>query len=42
MNIDLLLKNLELDDNNKKYGILLASIMFLWSGQNNVSLVWTK
>ena len=36
MNIDLLLKNLELDDNMKKYGILLASIMFLWSGQNKI------
>ena len=36
MNIDLLLKNLELDDNMKKYGILLTSIMFLWSGQNKI------
>lgn len=36
MNIDLLLKNLELDNNMKKYGILLASIMFLWSGQNKI------
>ena len=36
MNIDLLLKNLELDNNMKKYGILLASIMFFWSGQNKI------
>tara|TARA_B100000575_G_scaffold276965_1_gene262861 strand:- start:92 stop:544 length:453 start_codon:yes stop_codon:yes gene_type:complete len=36
MNIDLILKNLELDDNIKKYGILLASIMFFWSGQNKI------
>ena len=36
MDIDLLLKTLELDDNMKKYGILLASIMFLWSGQNKI------
>ena len=36
MNIDLLLKNLELDDSMKKYGILLVSIMFLWSGQNKI------
>ena len=36
MNIDLLLKNLELDNNMKKYSILLASIMFFWSGQNKI------
>ena len=29
MNIDLLLEKLELDNNMKKYGILLASIMFI-------------
>ena len=36
MNIDLLLEKLELDNNMKKYGILLASIMFMWSGQNKI------
>ena len=30
MNIDLLLKNLELDNNMKKYSILLFNIMFFW------------
>ena len=36
MNIDLLLEKLELDNNMKKYGILLASIMFMWSGQDKI------
>ena len=36
MNIDLLLQKLELDNNMKKYGILLASIMFMWSGQDKI------
>lgn len=36
INIDLLLKNMEFKNSLKKYGILLASIMFIWSGQNKI------
>ena len=36
INIDLLLKNIEFKNSLKKYGILLASIMFIWSGQNKI------
>ena len=36
INVDLLLKNMEFKNSLKKYGILLASIMFIWSGQNKI------
>ena len=36
INIDSFLKNLELNHNFKKYSILLASIMFIWSGFNKI------
>lgn len=36
INIDSFLKQLELDDSFKKYGILLSSIMFIWSGYNKI------
>ena len=34
--IDLILKNLEFKNCSKQYGILLASIMFIWSGINKI------
>lgn len=36
MNIDNLLQKLQLNNDYKKYGILLASIMFIWSGINKI------
>ena len=36
ININLLLENLRLDNETKKYGILIASIMFIWSGTNKI------
>lgn len=36
INIDSFLKKLELDDSFKKYGILLSSVMFIWSGYNKI------
>lgn len=37
MNIDKLLANLELNNEYKKYGILIASIMFIWSGIDKIN-----
>ena len=36
MNIDNLLNSIKSNSEYKKYGILLASIMFLWSGINKI------
>ena len=36
LDIDNILKKLEINDNFKKYGILLTSIMFFWSGINKI------
>ena len=36
LNIDNILKKLEMNDTYKKYGILLTSIMFIWSGINKI------
>ena len=41
INIDSTLKNMELTS-CKKYGILLASIMFLWSGMKKILMFGTK
>ena len=37
MNIDKILHNLELNDTYKKYGILIASVMFVWSGIDKIN-----
>ena len=37
MNIDKILHNLELNDTYKKYGILIASVMFIWSGIDKIN-----
>jgi len=36
MNIDNILKKMELNEEYKKYGILLTSVMFIWSGTNKI------
>ena len=36
MDINNLLKKMELNKEYKKYGILLASVMFIWSGTNKI------
>jgi hypothetical protein len=36
LNIDNILKKLKMNDSLKKYGILLTSIMFIWSGINKI------
>lgn len=38
INIDGALENLKVNESAKKYGILLASIMFLWSGMKKILL----
>lgn len=42
VNIDESLNKLKLDKSASKYGILLASIMFLWSGMKKVLMFDTK
>ena len=36
INIDSILKSMELNSSYKNYGILLASLMFIWSGINKI------
>lgn len=36
MDINNILKKMELNKEYKKYGILLASVMFIWSGTNKI------
>jgi len=42
LNIDSALKRLQLDASYKRYGILLASIMFIWSGMKKILMFGKK